>query len=98
MDEAAKVAEEEERQRHGDAAVDGGANLWHYAPAKNDFASWAIVAEVDSSRMPSVESSLRRVADGLADWDHRLRAIGNGVDPVAAAYAFVALFACMSDD
>lgn len=42
------------------------------------------------------ESHLRRGIDALAHRTERLRATGNGVDPVAAAYAFLSLDALLS--
>lgn len=76
----------------------GNFDFPRYAPARNDFEWWAIVAELEPSRMPAIESSLRGVVDGLAGWDHQLRAIGNGVDPLVAAYAFVTLWAVMQGE
>lgn len=42
------------------------------------------------------ESHLRRGIDAMAHRTERLRATGNGVDPVAAAYAFLSLDALLS--
>lgn len=72
--------------------------LPRYAPARNDFESWAVVAEMDAARMPAIESKIRGVADGLANLGLQLHTIGNGVDPLVAAYAFCTLWACMQKD
>lgn len=77
---------------------DGDFDFSRYAPARNDHGAWAIIAEVDATRMPAIESSLRGVVDGLAGWDHKLRAIGNGVDSLVAAYAFVTLWAAIQGE
>ncbi len=89
---------EDEWQRHGKAAGDSDLNFSHYAPARNDFRSWAAVAEMDAANMPAIESTLRGVAHGLANWALQLHAIGNGCDPLCAANAFVTLWACMQED
>lgn len=89
---------EDERQWDGRAAGDGSCDFPRYAPARNDFGAWAIVAELDPSRMPAIESSLRGVVDGLACWNHQLHACGNGVDSLVAAYAFVTLWAARQEE
>jgi DNA (cytosine-5)-methyltransferase 1 len=66
-----------------------------FAPARNDFRSWSVVARVAPTLMPAIESQLRGVADGLVSRSDRLRLVGNGVVPLAAAYAFLTLFACL---
>lgn len=45
-----------------------------------------------------IKSSLCGMADGLAGWDHQLRAIGNGVDSLAAAYSFITLWAASQEE
>ena len=69
----------------------------HYAPARNDYRSWAVIAKVEPSRMPCVESGVRGMAHGMAARADKLRSIGNGVDPLVAAYAFVTLWACLQE-
>jgi DNA (cytosine-5)-methyltransferase 1 len=66
-----------------------------YAPMRNDYQSWASIASVDSSIMPSVESPVRGTSDGMANRVDRIRSIGNGVDPLVAGYAFITLFSCL---
>lgn len=64
-----------------------------FAPARNDFRSWTAVANVAPTLMPATEPQLRGVADGLVSRSNRLRLVGNGVVALAAAYAFITLFA-----
>lgn len=89
---------EDERQWNGRAVGDSGFDLPRYAPTRNDFRAWAAVAEMDAARMPAIESKIRGVDYGMANWDLQLHAIGNGVDPLVAAYAFCTLWACMQED
>ena len=67
-----------------------------FPPGPNDLESWArVLAEV-----PSLEPAFCREAAGVAWWldataarPHRLRVLGNGVVPLAAAHAFRTLAA-----
>lgn len=70
----------------------------HYAPGRDSYRSWAIVASMDQTRMPALEREFCRVVDGVAGWVDRIRAVGNGVDPLVAAIAFVTLWATLCDD
>ena len=72
-----------------------GGELGHYTPGRNQYDEWERVAQLEPSRMPCVESEFRRVADGVARRIDRIRAVGNGVDPLVAAYEFVTLSACL---
>jgi len=78
------------------AARDGGLGLGlgPFPPAPGNRAAWGAVLEAD----PSLEPALCGVADGLADRVDRLRACGNGVVPLAAAYAFLSLLADLEAD
>ena len=69
-----------------------------FPPGPGDLDSWAAIASVDPTRMPAIESDVRGMADGLAPWSERVRMLGNGVVPLAAAYAFLSLFACASEE
>ena len=75
----------------------GHRDIPRYPPGKRSWADWIAVAEMDQTRMPSIESSLRCVAAGLAGWSDEIRLIGNGVDPLVAAYAFLSLWACLGE-
>ncbi|MFP3947113.1 MAG: DNA cytosine methyltransferase [Longimicrobiales bacterium] len=57
-------------------------------PGPDQLEMWARVLEV----APSLEPALCGMVDAMAHRPNRLRAIGNGVDPVAAAVAFLALW------
>jgi len=65
-----------------------------FPPARNDWAGWARVAELDASRMPAIESGVPVVAHGDGDTipnSELLRLGGNAVVALQAAYAFLAL-------
>lgn len=59
-----------------------------FPPRPNDFDGWSEYLETD----PTLEPAIRRSSDGLASRMERLRAGGNGVVPLVAAYAFRSLF------
>ena len=68
---------------------DSSIKLPLHAPGINAWGPWAAIAEMDPSRMPSIERGVPVVADGLAPSNvDLLRAGGNGVDTLAAATAF----------
>ena len=80
-------------ERKAASAVErGGEYLPLFAPGRDDWRAWAAVAGVDATRMPCVERALRGVVDGLAPRVEQLRVTGNGVVPLQAAVAFVALW------
>lgn len=64
-----------------------------FSPGPGDADTWKEILEID----PALEPAICRVADGLAAGSHadRLRLTGNGVVPLAAAYAFVSLAAVL---
>ncbi|WP_425503065.1 DNA cytosine methyltransferase [Roseospira visakhapatnamensis] len=75
----------------GDATPAGGPGdrsqtdaLPLFAPHPSDLAAWDDVLRRD----PRLEPALRRMGDGMADRLDRLRAVGNGVCPLAAALAY----------
>lgn len=72
---------------------DGRDGLPMFPPGRDDFGAWAAVLGMDPSLAPCIESGVPAVADGLASRADRLRLGGNGVVPLAAAYAFLSLFA-----
>ena len=72
-----------------------GHELPRYAPGRTDYRSWAAVARLDPARMPCIERQVRGMANGLASPTDQLRAVGNGVDPMVAALAFVSLWAAV---
>ena len=73
-----------EGQERGASVAGAGETIGLFPPGPGDLAAWADTL----ARAPQFEPAVRRVADGLAstrtDW---LRLLGNGVVPLAAAYA-----------
>ena len=63
--------------------------LW--PPYPRDLAGWETVPN-------ELKPSVHRMADGLACRVDRIRACGNGVVPLAAAYAWRTLRACFDQD
>jgi hypothetical protein len=61
----------------------------------DDCLAWAqrLAADPEGPRAAEAEPALRRMADGLAHRARALRLLGNGVHPLAAAYAWRALAA-----
>ena len=69
-----------------EAAIERDCALGAFPPAPNDTGSWG--------RVPShLKPSILRMADGVADRLDRIRACGNGVVPLVAAYAWRTLTA-----
>jgi len=71
------------------------AGLPLFAPGPGAFDAWREIL----AHEPSLEPAICRVVDGLAPGmvGDRLRLTGNGVVPLAAAYAFVSLCAALLD-
>ncbi len=67
--------------------------LPRYAPGQ-DSALWQWISENRADLLPT-EPRVRGMVDGVAPWADRLRAVGNGVDSLVAAYAFISLFAAL---
>lgn len=77
----------------GSASKFRGAHL--FAPGPRLSSAWQETLEAEPEYAPAVEPAVYRMADGSVfrvDTE-RLRCVGNGVVPLAAAYAFVALAA-----
>jgi DNA (cytosine-5)-methyltransferase 1 len=70
----------------------GGLSL--FPPGPDDRHGWETALRSD----PTLEPAVRRVADGMAERVGRLRLCGNGVVPLAAAYAFRTLAADLLRD
>lgn len=68
---------------------DGSRGIPIFAPARNDYRAWAVVATLDPAKMPAIESGISMVVDGMAVANTDLLRIGgNGVVPIQAAVAF----------
>lgn len=68
-----------------------GDGLPLFAPGPGDLARWRKLL----ARHPEAEPAIRRDAPGMARRMERLRMLGNGVDPLAAATAFLHCFAAV---
>ncbi len=75
----------------------GSEDLPLYAPGRNDWEAWGLVARMDPALMPALEPDFCSLVNGMASRTDQIRIIGQGVDPMAAAYAFTTLAACLLD-
>ena len=78
---------------------DGRHELPLFAPSPNARDEWRRILDARTDLAPSAKPDVCGVPNGLAsglDAD-RLRITGNGVVPLAAAYAFVTLAACLAE-
>jgi DNA (cytosine-5)-methyltransferase 1 len=71
-------------------------SAWPPSPAEPD--RWRALLAVRPDLAPAIERRVLRVADGMADRVDRLRGVGNGVVPLAAAPAFCTLAAAAGLD
>lgn len=77
-----RYAGDETSEDTADFALGSGLPLWPPCPGEHD--AWKPVPA-------ALKPSIHRMADGMANRVDRLRACGNGVVPLAAAYAFCTL-------
>ena len=76
----------------GMAVAEGRRDLALFAPGPGNLAAWFRSLEID----PGLKPALPRLADGMAARLDRLRGAGNGVCPLAAAYAYRTLRAAFA--
>ena len=76
----------------------GGGGYGPFPPGPGDLITWRRILADRPELAPAVEPRVRGVADGNAARLDRLRACGNGVVPLCAAYAFVSLWASLQGD
>jgi len=99
-----KALDNSDRRRYGNAeeALFSG-RLCPEPPSRNDEDGWRRVIESHPELAPKLpvdwaqeafaaEPTLSRMADAVADRVDKVRAVGNGVDPVVAALAFSTLW------
>ncbi len=82
-----ETTQEDEKQRRAVGQL-CGTPVHLFAPGPDD-ADWQRILSLD----PSLEPAICGVGDGVANRVDRLRLCGNGVVPLAAAYAFISLLA-----
>lgn len=87
----------EREERGTDYNAGGGCDLPLFPPGPGDLNAWRRILAIRPNLAPSTEPGVRGVADGMAGRLDRLRACGNGVVPLVAAYAFVSLWACLHE-
>ena len=75
----------------GTAGIRGRSGVPLWPPYPRDLSGWETVPD-------DLKPSVHRMADGLAYRVDRIRACGNGVVPLAAAYAWRTLRACFNQD
>lgn len=68
-----------------------------FPPGPSDAEQWRRIIEQYPGLAPATQPGFRFMADGDACRLDELRALGNGVVPLVAAYAFVSLWACLRE-
>ncbi len=63
-----------------------------FPPGPKDFGQWERILRDNPHIAPAIESEFHGMVDGFSNRVDRLRACGNAVFPLVAAYAFASLF------
>lgn len=87
----------EERERlstfeHHCGIVEDADGIPLFPPGPKDFEQWQRILRNNPHCAPAIESEFHGMVDGFSNRVDRLRACGNAVFPLVAAYAFASLF------
>lgn len=69
-----------------------GSEIPDFPPGPKDFEQWERILHDNPHIAPAIESEFHGMVDGFSNRVDRLRACGNAVFPLVAAYAFASLF------
>jgi DNA (cytosine-5)-methyltransferase 1 len=98
LDGSQRIDEDRTAKRSVERSSGSERDIPIFPPGPNNLDAWRDILSIDANLSPAIEPDLRRMDDGMAARMDRLRACGNGVVPLVAAYAFTTLLSCIEDD